>query len=208
MIKNIIFDWSGVIKDAHVSHFWVVENMFRYFGNKDITVEEIMENYQEPYMNFWKKYYPDITHEQELAAYKKFILSKDCPKAKPYEDIVELILRFKELGINMAVLSSDFPETILPEIKSFGLENIFKEVITFVHDKSEAIHEIMERNDFVKENTIFIGDTENEILAGKKVGIKTIIVAWGLVKRYNLDKAKPDFWVNNLEELENIILSK
>jgi phosphoglycolate phosphatase len=208
MIKNIIFDWSGVIKDAHVSHFWVVENMFRYFGNTEINAKEIKENYEEPYMNFWKKYFPSITIEQEQEVYKKFILNPDCPKAKPYRDIVKLIFRFKEQGINMAVLSSDFPETILPEIKSFGLENVFREVITFVHDKSEAIHEIMKRNNFSKDNTIFIGDTENEILAGKKVGIKTIIVAWGLVKKYNIDKAKPDFWVNNLDELENIILSK
>ena len=138
--------------------------------------------------------------------YKKFILSKDCPKAKPYKNMPDLVKKFKEQGANMAVLSSDFPETILPEIKNFGLENVFCEVVNSVHDKSEAIEEIMARNNFKKQDTVFIGDTENEILAAKKAGIKSVIVNWGLVKKYNLKKAKPDFWVNNLEELEKMIL--
>lgn len=54
MIKNIIFDWSGVIKDAFDAHVWVVNKMLETWGSeKRFTYDELKENWEQPYMNFW-----------------------------------------------------------------------------------------------------------------------------------------------------------
>jgi len=42
--KNIIFDWSGVIKDALECHLWTVNRIFKKFGAKEISMEELKEN--------------------------------------------------------------------------------------------------------------------------------------------------------------------
>ena len=57
MFKNIIFDWSGVIKDAVEDHVWVVNRMFKNLGAKKITLEEMRQSWEQPYMKFWNKYY-------------------------------------------------------------------------------------------------------------------------------------------------------
>jgi phosphoglycolate phosphatase len=207
MFKNIIFDWSGVIKDAVEDHVWVINRMFKNLGAKEMTLEEMQQNWEQPYMKFWNKYYPEMTLEEEQKIYYQAILHEDCPPAKPYPGIVGLIKKLKKKNIFMAVLSSDAPETVLPEIKNFDLENIFDDLEIKVHDKSEVIESLISRNNFKKEETVFIGDTNHEIEVGKSAGIKTIAVTWGFYPENRLKALNPDYLVHNIKELEDILLN-
>ena len=95
MIKNIIFDWSGVIKDAVEDHGWVVNKMFKNLGGKEMSLEEMQQNWEQPYMKFWNKYFPNMTLEEEQKVYYETISSKNCPSAKSYPGIVKLIKELK-----------------------------------------------------------------------------------------------------------------
>jgi HAD superfamily hydrolase (TIGR01509 family) len=206
MFKNIIFDWTGVIKDAAVSHLWVVNKMFVSMGLKEISFSELRENWEEPYMLFWSKYLSGLTLEKEQELYRKTLTDPDYPEPSAYKNIVGLIKKFRKKGILINVLSADLKDIILPEIEKFGLSGVFGEVIVNVHDKTEAIDELIKRNNFEPAETIFIGDSNNEIEAGKKVGIKTATVTWGLNTEEKLKSSNPDFIIHNLNELENLIL--
>jgi len=46
MFKNIIFDWSGVIKDALECHLWLVNRIFKKFGAEEISMEELKEEWE------------------------------------------------------------------------------------------------------------------------------------------------------------------
>jgi len=202
--KYIIFDWSGVINDSVENHLCVVNKMFKELGVEEITLEELKENWEQPYMRFYNKYLPNLTIEEQKIAYRKAVF--ECPKGKPYPGIVNILKEFKKAGIKMAILSSDLPETLQPEIKSFGLENIFIDVITDVHDKSEGMYELIARNDFKKEETIFIGDSNHEIEEGKSAGVKTGAVTWGFSTEKKLRDLNPDFLIRNLNDLKSVIL--
>jgi len=206
MFKNIIFDWSGVIKDAVEDHGWVVNRMFKILGGKGMTLEEMKQNWEQPYMKFWNRYYPDMTLAEEQKIYYEAISSKDCPPAKVYSGIAELIKKVKGQGVFMAVLSSDPVTTIFSEIKKFDLENIFVEVLANIHDKSEVIHDLVKRNNFKLKETVFIGDTNHEIESGKQAGVKTIAVTWGFYPEDRLKALSPDYLVHNIKELESILL--
>jgi len=202
--KYIIFDWTGVINDSVDNYLCVVNKMFKELGAEKISLEEMKENYEQPYMRFYNKYLPNLTIEEEQVAYRKAI--SECPKGKPYPGVVNILKEFKKAGIKMAVLSSDLPETLQPEIKSFGLEGIFIDVITDVHDKSEGIYELIERNNFKKEETIFIGDSNHEIEEGKSAGVKTGAVTWGFSTAKRLKDLNPDFLIRNLNDFKLVIL--
>ena len=204
MIKNIIFDWSGVIKDAVLGHFCVVNKILKKFGVGEITLEEMRENWVQPYMSFYKKYIPGITLEEEQQAYEKIILSS--PKGEPYSTMPELVRKFKRKGVKMVVISSDLLETLLPEIKRFGLEDVFDEVFANKHDKTESASWALKKYGFDPQETIFIGDSNHEIEVGKKLGIKTGAVTWGFETKEKLNNLKPDYLIQNLNELNEIIL--
>lgn len=206
MIKNIIFDWSGPIKDVSNAIEWIGNYISRNAGGKKMTLEEIRQNWEQPYMRFWNKYFPNMTMEEQQKLYREAIDSEECPESKPYPGIVELVKELKNRGVSMSVLSSD-PDTLPEEIKKFNLENIFDQVFFDVHDKGEAIDELIEKNEYDRSKTVFIGDSNHEIEVGKSAGIKTIAVTWGIATENNLEANNPDYLVHNVKELEEILLS-
>lgn len=204
MPKNIIFDWSGVIKDAIDGHLWIVNRIFKKFGTNEISLEELKENWEQPYMLFYNKYLPNLTIEEEQTAYREALFHKDCPDSKVFPGITEFIKKLKRRNIFLGVISSDLADTVLPEIKKYDLEDIFDDVITDAHDKVEAVRNLIKKHNISQDETFFIGDSNHEIEAGKQTGIKTIAVTWGFITEQKLKLKKPDFIVHNLEELKKL----
>ena len=91
MFKNIIFDWSGVVKDAFKGHLWIVNKMFEKFGVKEMSHEELQKKWEQPYMLFYNKYIPDLTKEDQDKLWHDLILDKDCPKSQEYPGMTDLI---------------------------------------------------------------------------------------------------------------------
>ena len=203
-MKNIIFDWSGVIKDAVEAHHWVVNKLFVEFGLPEITRKQLLEEWEQPHMVFYNRFIPELTYEKQTKIYRKYILDSNCPPSKPIAGIVELIKQLKN-GNRLAVISSDLPETINKEIEEYGLAGVFDDVVAHVHHKQDALKRLIFGDVFESENTYFIGDTNHEIEEGKKAGIKTIGVTWGLSTEERLRLLNPDFIAHSVEELEEIL---
>jgi phosphoglycolate phosphatase len=207
MFKNVVLDWSGVVKDSFESHVWSVGEMMKVFGGIPITSEELRKSWRQPYMDFWHMYFPDLEIEYQNKVYHETIARTDNPKTYAYPGIVELIKKLKNNGCFLAVVSSDSPKTLLPEIKEWNLENIFDEIIMDVHDKTEGVNKILGENNFKKEGTVFIGDSNHEIEVARDAGIKSIAVTWGFTSEEKLKSVGPDYIAHNIKELENILLS-
>lgn len=204
MIKNIIFDWSGVVKDAAKLQLTLINKVFSVFNHRAITLKEMKDNWVQPHMGFYNKYLPDLTPEEQNVLYKKFILEEKTPNS--VAGMVELIKKLKASGKTLVVVSSDLGETLLPEIESYGLSNVFSEVIHGVELKEPSVREVIKRNNFKLEETVFVGDSNCEIEVGKKVGIKTCAVTWGLICGERLRDMNPDYFATNVRELEEALL--
>ena len=206
-MKNIIFDWSGVVRDTVTGQLWIVNKIFEKYNVSKISLEEFKENWKQPPSLFYQKYLPLAYSEEERVKFFSGIQSdKDCPKATPFLEVVELIHKCKGSGYFLAVVSSDFQETLLPEVKEYGLENIFSEIVTDADDKLEAVQRIIEENDLDPQNTFFVGDSNHEIDVAKKVGIKSVAVTWGFTSEQILRSRNPDYIVHDAQELGNVIL--
>jgi phosphoglycolate phosphatase len=204
MIKNIIFDWSGVINDNVETVYKAVLDIFKQFNGPMISFEEFRKEWIHPYMSFYNKYLPDLTIEDEQQAYKKAILKYQNPHTIP--GFPETLRKIKDKEIRMFVISSDFPETLFPEIKLFNLEGIFTEVIPFVSDKLQTVKELVNKYQLNREETLIIGDSNHEIESGKAAGIKTATVTWGFLPEDKLMSYHPDYCFHNIGELENTLL--
>ena len=56
-----------------------------------------------------------------------------------------------------------------------------------------------------KEKTIMVGDMDIDVLAGKKAGIRTCAVSYGIGKTDDIVKAKPDYIIDDISKLKGII---
>lgn len=213
MIKNIIFDWSGVIGDDLATVYEAIMIMFQRLGVKEISLEEFKREWEQPHMRFYNRYGMFVGGEEQKNIAEEIALYRDSYQAalaqypvKPHSYIRDTLQKFKKAGIKMIILSSNLRETLLSDIEEFGLQGIFGEINSEVHDKAADIKEIIPRNGFEPRETIFVGDTPHEIEAGKSAGIKTASVTWGFSSEEKLQVARPDYIIHNLEELEAVIL--
>lgn len=206
-MKSIIFDWSGVVRDTVTNQMWVVNHIFKKYGVREISTEEFRESWTQPPALFYQKYLPEGYDEGERSKlFQKLQLAEDCPKATSFPDVVKLIHTCKEKSYFLAVVSSDFPETLLPEVKAYGLENIFSEIITDANDKLEPVQKIIKENNLHLEETFFVGDSNHEIDVAREVGIKSVAVTWGFTSEQKLKARNPDYLVSSVSELEKVIL--
>ena len=123
MIKNIVFDWSGVISDNTLNVYKSAMGVLASFGVDKISFDKFRDECELPVMRFYNRFVPNLTFDQQhkiyAAEYSKY------PNPGPYEDIGRLIKQFKTQGIKMAILSSDPPRHLLSELKEFDLQDIF-----------------------------------------------------------------------------------
>lgn len=206
-MKNIIFDWSGVVRDTVTNQMWIVNNIFKKYGVREISVEEFRENWTQPPALFYQKYLPkDYSEEERSKLFQELQLKNECPKATSFSEVVQLIHKCKERDYFLAVVSSDFPETLLTEVKRYGLENIFNEIVAGADDKSLDTQRIIKENALDLQNTYFVGDSNHEIDVSKILGIKSVAVTWGFTSKSKLITHNPDYVVDSVQELEDLLL--
>jgi len=207
MIKNIIFDWTGVINDNMPASLYAMNYIFKYYGAREITVEEMKREMIMPYPLFYEKFVPGIKLEKLQELYK--IGYPEGRKIYPthcFPNMDKTLKKFKEAGINMIIISSDHTSHLFEEMENYGLNGFFSEIYGDVVNKKVGLKEILAKHGFNHDDTIFIGDTCHEIDSGKSVGILTGAVTWGFQNEDSLRNAKPDFVWHNPEELEKTIL--
>ncbi|EKD22896.1 MAG: hypothetical protein ACD_83C00203G0001, partial [uncultured bacterium] len=102
------------------------------------------------------------------------------------------------------VLSGDPTSKITLQIKNAGLTDYFKKVITDIHDKDLALKQVVNEFNLDPQNTFYIGDTAGDIESGKSAGIKTIGITWGFNSKSTIQKANPDYIINDIIELDLI----
>ena len=99
-------------------------------------------------------------------------------------------------------------ENLFWELDNFGLTNYFKEILIDaplkLKNKTLLIKDYIER--YPKEdNFIIVGDTEADISTGKELAMITVAVTYGIRSKEFLTKLKPDFCLDNLSELPEIL---
>lgn len=207
-MKTAIFDYSGVINDNREITYYTTSKVLEHYGAPAIAFEEFRQEWVQPYMLFYNKYLPQLTLKEERENYRIFyqeVLAQH--PLKLYPGIREFLRKVKDQGVNLMIISSDDKRNLAREIKIFGLEGLFTEIIAGMHDKTESLFKLIADYNLDVQQTIFIGDTVHEIEVGKKAGILTGAVTWGIDNEEKLRVAQPDYLIHNLEELKIILLN-
>jgi phosphoglycolate phosphatase len=203
---NIIFDWSGVLSDDLVPVYEATMAVFDHFKTTRISLDEYKKEFVLPYMNFYKKYIVEPNKREGDKLFMEIFSNGPGPTAFP--DALKFLETLHRKGIKMIILSSHVKEALLNEAEKYGFKQFFTDINASIHDKTEAIMGVVERNGFSKDNTFYIGDMKHDIDAGKKAGVKTISVCWGYKDYETLAKENPSYIVHNFQELQELLLNQ
>jgi phosphoglycolate phosphatase-like HAD superfamily hydrolase len=97
------------------------------------------------------------------------------------------------------------PANLIQEINDNGISRYFKEVIIIQHQGNECKSvKILEKFEISSED-IFVGDTEDDIRAGLKLGVKTFFVKSGIRREWILKKCfSEDESISKIHVIDNI----
>ncbi len=214
-MKAIIFDKDGVLIETFDSYLQAYIKVLSKIGIK-IIANDVAKRYgmkgpeiikqiaQEKGKNITDEQIQELTREKDRL-YKKFSEKnmKLLPGAK------KLLTYLKNKNYKIGIASSSTKELIEHMMKVTKIENYIDATVDgfevkFSKPDPEIFLKCAEKLEMEPENCIVIEDSIHGINAAKRAGMKCVAVATGQTTREELEKTKPDWILNTLEEFNKI----
>jgi len=202
-IKNIIFDWSGVISDDLAPVYEAVMHVFKKLGISELTKEEYKETFFLPYIDFYRKFVPNVKKEEVDTLFLEGF--KQASQPKIFTGVKNVLEDLNNRNIRMFVLSSHPVDSLLKEAQEYGVKNLFEKIYGSIGDKIKGIKTLIDENGLNVAETIFIGDMVHDADAAKSANLQSALVIYGYDSRAKLERENPDFILDKLEDVKNII---
>lgn len=144
-----------------------------------------------------------------LLLFKKHYSENMQEQTKPYDGIIELLNYLKKNNYNMAIVSNKFQEGVTDLNNHF-----FSQYIDVAIGKSpkmrkkpypDTILSAIDELGVSKENCLYIGDSEVDILTAKNANVKSVSVTWGFRNENLLRESGANYIINSPQDLISIL---
>ena len=200
MIKNSVFDWSGTLQDDLKPVYQATMRVLARLGGPTMSLQQYRREFELPYTKFYWKYVKATREELDALFAEEFSSEKLTRVFKNADKVLE---KLHENNVRMTILSAHNKKFLEEEVRRACFGGFFNEVKGSVHDKRLEIKEMMRKNAFAANETAYVGDMVHDIETARAAGVKAIAVSWGYTPRNLLEQAKPDWLVDEWNELEN-----
>jgi phosphoglycolate phosphatase len=206
MIKNIIFDFDGVIADTFP--FAALAAMEINEELKLLTAEKINpEDFRSIDMeDFTKKFkISKIKMLLFILKYRKR-LNKEIKNTPTFSDLPQTLRELRSKGVKLGIVTSN-QKNIVQQFLEFNDLELFDFIYATLNlfHKEKALLRSIKKFKLNKEETIYVGDETRDIKAAKAAGLKIASVTWGYNFESKLTEYKPDFIINRPKDLLSLI---
>ena len=210
-IDLIIFDLDGTLIDSRRDIANAVNFTLKEVGFREKNIAEISSYIGRGVEDLIRKSLgesQDILFKKAKALFEEYYRKHSTDNSALYPGVGEVLEYFKRK--RKIIITNRNYEFAKLTLKAKGIYNYFEDIIggddtACMKPSSCPFDKAIHRLDIDKGKTIIVGDMEIDILAGKRAGIITCAVAYGIGKIEDILKAKPDYVIDNLSKLKEII---
>lgn len=232
-MKGAIFDWDGTIAQIDDRELYCINQTLTAHHSKPIDQEFLIKNYYQRAYEIGTG--PRMVLETALSrdkgdrigevyeTYRK-LFRDTVDKARLQNGALELLSALKAHGFRLGVATMRFTRSVvaaeLDRLKvsplmdvlftreelgpALGLESL-EEV---VDKRKHLVILALDRLKLRVEDAFLVGDSWWDVRAGKKLGIRTVLVRTGFARYNDFSKENADVTVKSLTELENRLETK
>lgn len=207
--QTALFDMDGTLIDSSKAILNSIKEAARLTGLRIPGDNEIKGIIHLPSYLSFKVLYPDNEPDDFDSVFLSLMRSKfknmikEVPKAKL---TLELIKR--EKGIKIGIVTTKDKISAEETIRIFSIPC---DVLLTAEDTErtrpdpEPLLKAIKLLNSTASQTFYCGDTPQDIIQGRRAGVKTIGVTTGLHSKEELEKEKPDFIFDNIEAVLTIL---
>jgi len=205
--KAIIFDYDGVIVDSLDVVHVIYKEIIKHFNNPLFSdVKKNIDSYDVDWKSTLRNV--GITKKKDIEKIKQIYI-KEFNKHK---ELTKLVPGIKEVleelkpNYKLAVASNNFKKEIESILKKFNILDYFDAVVggekEILKPDPTILIQCMKKLKTKPEETVYIGDMDGDIIAGRNAKLKkTIAVTYGYHSHDKLKKLNPDVIVHNTKDL-------
>lgn len=210
-IDTILFDVDGTLVDSRKDIVKAVNFTLRKLGLPEKSPELIISYIGLGIRDLLKKSLGDQKINLTDKALKIFseYFSKHCvDESRLYPHVKETLDYFGNK--RKVVITNRNKESAEITLRKLGIRNYFQEIFggddeDCVKPSACPLDRVSSRLEMDKAKTIMVGDMDIDIRAGKNFGILSCWVAYGLGDREDIEKIEPDYIIDDIIKLKEII---
>ncbi len=215
MFKTAIFDLDGTLLNTlgdltDASNYICAQN-----GWPTFTEEQIRHMVGNGNAKLVERFTPENQRTPECLArsMEQFMAYYDIHKmdrTAPYPGVAEAVAALRSAGIKTAVFSNK-ADALCPAL----VRHYFGDVFDIVRGKRDGVpakpdptgvYALMEELGAEKASTVYVGDSDVDVLTGHNAGLKVCGVIWGFRGREELTRAGAELLAETGEELAELLL--
>ncbi len=209
-IDTIIFDLDGTLIDTRQLVIRSYVHTFEKYFQGYILTDEELESFFGPALEVtFRKYETNEEKIKEMIAYyREFNLSHHDEFVSAFRGVNDTLRILTKKGYNIAIVSSKKYDVIKYGLEHTKLDQYFKVIIASEDVKThkpnpEGIKKALEYFPDYK-NALYVGDTPDDIKAGKNANVKTCGVLYSS-KVEEVINENPDYLIKNLNDIIKIV---
>lgn len=204
-----IFDFDGTVLDTLDDIEYAINSALETNGMPTRTHEEVRAFVGDGARLLADRAVPEGTPvhvtDKVFDDYRANYGPKGYPRTKPYDGIIEMLLRLKNAGISVAVLSNK-PDHAVQEMCLRYFDGIFdykagERAGIPRKPEPDGIYKLLEEMNIPLERSVYIGDTDIDVTVARNAGMDCVAVDWGFRDREVLIEAGATLIASTPDEL-------
>ncbi|MDR0287833.1 MAG: HAD-IA family hydrolase, partial [Clostridiales bacterium] len=153
----------------------------------------------------------ETTRKNALDYYKLYYLKNSVVKTVLYPNVAKTLDKLETKGIKAGIVSNKPEELVVKILKRFGIFNFFTcvfgpESLINMKPSSDGLLKVLSITGDMPENSVMVGDSDTDIIAGKAAGCHTCGILYGIGDKVKLLSENADFYIAKIDELFNYIM--
>lgn len=209
MIKAILFDLDGTLINTNRLILNSFKHAFKNHLNIEIEDKEIIKFFGEPLIRSMGRF-GEENKDALIKSFREFNESMHDTLATSFDGVDEAIRALKDRGIKLGIVTSKREKMTLRSLKLIKLYEYIDVIITPESTEKhkpepEPIYKACSILNISVDEVIMVGDSIYDIQCGKNAGCQTCAVTYTEFSLEELKELKPDYIVDNLIELIQIV---
>lgn len=209
--NTLLFDLDGTLIDTNDLIISSYEHVLTYYAPDQYSRDDIISWIGVPLADNFSSISSNPSQvEQMIDTYQSHNLANHETLVREYDGVYDTIKTLYERGFSLGIVTTKRKEAAVKGAGMLGLLPFFSTFVTVDDVENpkphpEPLQIAMTQLDARPEETIMIGDSQFDIMAGKNAGVHTAGVEWTIKGASFLKNYEPDWMLARMSDLLGIV---